>query len=318
MKTPPLFSIIIPVRQVNGYVRETLKYLENQSFKSFEVLIITDKISKNPNPAYKRNLGAKMAKGQYLAFLDDDSYPSSNWLRNALSHLRSDISIAAVCGPCLTPPNDNPSQVASGLIWSSWLGSGGAGTYRNSISPPRFVDDFPTVNLIVKKDIFEKVKGFKIKYWPGEDTLFCLDIVNLHQKILYNPQIIVYHHRRSVLLPHLKQISRYALHRGLFARIFPKNSFKIGYLIPSIFVVYLISLPFTHYPLPLVIYLLLLTITFIIFLFKNSFIPSLLAIISIPPTHLIYGVLFIIGYLKKNLKFSAHSVNSSTGEYHGG
>jgi glycosyltransferase involved in cell wall biosynthesis len=311
MKTP-LFSIIIPVRSETDYLKETLLELKKQSFKSFEVLVITDKISGPVSPAIKRNLGAKKAKGQYLAFLDDDSYPSKDWLKHARKLFSQDI--AALCGPCLTPPADNIFQKASGLVWSSYLGSGGAGTYRNSIKSKRFVDDFPSVNLIVKKTDFDKVKGFDTHHWPGEDTILCSNLVyKLHQKILYHPKIIVFHHRRNVIIPHLQQITRYALHRGNFARIYPKTSFRLGYLLPSIFSLYLISLIFFHplyYLFPLFLYIFLLLLTFTTYLLNYSSIYlSALATITIPATHLYYGILFIIGFFSKKLDFIPHQSN---------
>lgn len=57
-----LFSIIIPVREENDYLNETKQKLSKQTYKNFELLVITDKISKSPNPCIKRNLGAKLAK----------------------------------------------------------------------------------------------------------------------------------------------------------------------------------------------------------------------------------------------------------------
>jgi glycosyltransferase involved in cell wall biosynthesis len=318
--TPKIkFSIIIPIRIENDYLKETLQKLKLQSFKNFEVLVITDKISKKSSPAYKRNLGAKMAKGQFLAFIDDDSYPHRHWLKNASKILQKYKNLAAVCGPCLTPPKDNIYQKASGLVWSSLLGSGGAGTYRNQISSARFVDDFPSVNLIVNKEDFVKVKGFDTHHWPGEDTLLCLNLIKkLNKKILYHPSIKVYHHRREVIKKHLQQITRYALHRGLFARIYPQNSRKIGYFLPSLFFVYLITLPITKIFWPLYLYLILLFANLLNYLFTYPFYLSLLATITIPITHIYYGVLFIKGYFSKNLDFNPHHVNKKTGKYIGG
>lgn len=313
------FSIIIPIRVENDYLRETLSHLKKQTFKNFEVLVITDKISKNPNPAFKRNLGAKLSKGNYLAFLDDDSYPHRNWLKNAFKIINKYKNITAVCGPCLTPPKDNIYQQASGLVWGSFLGSGGAGTYRNKIAKARFVDDFPSVNLIVNKEDFFKVKGFDTHHWPGEDTILCLNLTKkLNKKILYHPSIKVYHHRREVIKKHLQQITRYALHRGLFARIYPENSRKIGYFLPSIFFLYIITLPLSKFYYPLYLYLILLFINLLINLFTNSLICSLLAMITIPATHLYYGFLFIKGFFSKNLDFQSHQVNKKTGKYIGG
>ena len=300
MNQKPLFSIIIPVKKITLYLRQTQKELKKQTFKNFELLIITDKISQTPNPAIKRNLGAKMAKGRYLSFLDDDSYPSTNWLANVQKTFVKNPNIAALCGPCLTPPGDNIFQQASGLVWASWLGSGGAGTYRNSIQPARFVDDYPTVNLIVKKADFNKIGGFQTRHWPGEDTVLCLDLVKkIKKKILYHPSIVVYHHRRAVLLPHLRQIGRYAKMRGLFVKKYPATSARPGYFMPSLCLLYaLSSIPLKLPLFPFFIYaFLLLTSLFKFLLAKNKILVSLLATLTIPVTHIYYGFLFILGLL---------------------
>ena len=320
----PIFSIIIPVRQSNPYLKETLLKLKKQSFKKFEILVITDKVSGSANPSEKRNLGVKMAKGQYLVFFDDDSFPKTNYFKNAFKLITKNPDFAAFCGPCLTPSKDNLYQKASGLVWSSLLGSGGAGVYRNSIQSARFVEDYPSVNLIVKKTDFDLAGGFDTSFWPGEDTVLCLNLVKkFHKKIYYHPSLIVYHHRRSVIIPHLQQITRYAVQRGFFAKKFPETSRKIGYFIPSIFTLYIFLIIFFStnflFKLPLYLYLSILFFTFLKFLFqKNKFKTSLLAAISIPLTHFYYGILFIYGLSKKEVKFKPHALDQKTGKYIGG
>jgi len=323
----PLFSVIIPVRQSNFYLKETLLKLKQQTFKSFEVLIITDKISGSANPSEKRNLGAKKAKGQYLVFFDDDSYPSKNFLKNASKIIKNHPIFGGICGPCLTPPKDNIFQKASGLVWSSWLGSGGAGIYRNSIQPNRFVNDYPSVNLIIKKKDFLNVGKFNTSYWPGEDTVLCLNLTKkLNKKIYYHPSLVVYHHRRSVIIPHLQQITRYAVQRGFFVKKFPQTSFKLGYFIPSLFFIYLLVFLLNKFyfhqfllDIPLYLYLSILIFTFIQFILnKNRLITSLLAAITIPITHIYYGILFLHGLSKKEVKFKPHAFDQKTGKYIGG
>ena len=320
MSSQPFFSVIIPIRITNSYLRQTIKHLKKQSIKNFELLIITDKISKSANPAIKRNLGAQKARGKYLVFLDDDSFPGPNYLEKLFLLVKKHPDYAGFCGPCLTPYRDNAYQKASGLILSSYLGSGGGGLYRNLPQKSRFVDDYPSVNLIIKKTDFQKVNGFKTDYWPGEDTILCLDLVyKLNKKILYHPDLLVYHHRRSVFIPFLKQISRYALHRGFFVKKFPKNSLKLGYFIPSVFTLYLLTIPIHHFLAPLFIYLFSTVLTFFVFLYQqNSCLSSLLAVFTIPFVHLTYGIYFIYGIFLKKIDFSPHKVNIKTGDYIGG
>lgn len=319
----PLFSVIIPVRQSNNYLKETLLKLKSQSFKSFEVLVITDKISGSANPSEKRNLGAQKSKGQYLVFFDDDSYPNKNYFKNAFKIIKKNPDFSGICGPCLTPPKDNIFQKASGLVWSSWLGSGGAGIYRNSIQSTRFVDDYPSVNLIIKKEDFLKVGKFNPSYWPGEDTVLCLNLTKKsNKKIYYHPSLTVYHHRRSVIIPHLQQITRYAIQRGFFVKKFPQTSFKLGYFIPSLFSIYLFTLLFIDnllFKIPLYLYLSILIFTLIkFFLDKNKLVTAILATITIPITHVYYGILFLYGLSKKKVKFKPHAFDQKTGKYIGG
>jgi len=332
-------SVIIPVRTITPYVRETVGYLKKQSEKNFEIIIVTDKKeelvgtkvipSGEPTPAYKRNLGARMAKGEILAFLDDDSYPSSNWLENALKIFDEDEQIAAVCGPTLTPPADNIYQKASGWVWASWLGSGGAGVYRNRVMPKREVDDFPTVNLLVRRTYFEEVGGFDIKHWPGEDTKLCLDLTKkLGKKIIYDPKVLVYHHRRPVLLPHLKQINRYALRRGFFAKKFPETSFRLGYFLPTIGAYGLVfgtitslffwQIRFVYFLLSTFYFLLLILSGFEVLVKEKNIYLSLLVMISIFATHLTYGLLFPFGFFQKDLKTIPRKVDLKSKKYIGG
>lgn len=327
MTSKILFSIIIPVRKENDYLHETLLCLKKQTSKNFEVLIITDKVSGSANPSKKRNLGAQKAKGDYLVFFDDDSFPSKNYFKNAKKLVLKYPQYVSFCGPCLTPPKDDIFKQASGLVWSSWLGSGGAGVYRNSIKPSRFVEDYPSVNLIVKKSDFIKAGMFDNQYWPGEDTVLCLNLTQkLHLKIFYHPSLVVYHHRRSVIIPHLQQITRYAVQRGYFAKIFPQTSLKIGYLLPSFFVIYLLLLAINYLTInynllyfPIYLYLSILSITLINFILtKNKIISSLLATVTIPITHIYYGILFLYGLSKKEVKFKPHSIDPKTGKYIGG
>ncbi len=251
-KKPLISIIIVDYKKENPYRTECLEAIQEQTYKNYEIILVTDypialsssrKRGSIPSlikksfghyvgPAEKRDWGAKRAKGEILAFIDDDAYPDKDWLKNIVKDL-SDSTLAGVGGPGVTPPNASWTEEASGWMSASPLGAG-INTYRFFPGSRKFVDDYPSMNLAVRRSDFLAVGGYDSNYWPGEDTKLCLDIVTkLKKKIVYDPKVLVYHHRRPLWKSHLRQNGNFGLHRGFFARILPQTSFRPIYLGPS-------------------------------------------------------------------------------------
>ncbi len=299
------FSIIIPFQKPSEYLYECLDHIRKQSYTNYEVVLLPDKKEKFTDPkikviasgrigpAQKRDIGADKSTGDVLAFIDDDAYPDKDWLKNALKCFDK-IQIASVCGPGITPPDSSRQEQASGWFSASPLG-GGTYTYRFLPQKKRFVDDYPSMNLLVRKKDFSAVGGFDSHFWPGEDTKLCLDLVHtLGKKIIYDPKVLVYHHRRPVWIPHLSQNGNYGLHRGYFARVLPKTSFRPVYFFPSFLVFSLIILPFVVIP----AYSLLLIANAIWITAKSrNLFQGLISVPVVFLTHFWYGVRFIQGFL---------------------
>ncbi|MBF0442061.1 MAG: glycosyltransferase [Oligoflexales bacterium] len=244
------FSIIIPAKEISSYLLEAIPVTLALEYRDFEIIILPndppgknlpdvlrhEKISIVPtgrvSPAAKRDLGAEKARYGYLAFLDDDAYPKSDWLLKAQALFR-EKKVAALGGPAMTPPNAALFEKASGLFFETYVGGGGFDYRYKPGKGPFYVDDFPSVNLIVERQAFLKVGGFDSQYWPGEDTKFCLDFVKAGFNILYSPELVVWHHRRSNIFAHLSQVGGYGRHRGHFARKFPETSARFIYFMPS-------------------------------------------------------------------------------------
>ncbi len=339
-RIPILFSIIMPVRKINDYVKESINYIKKLKYQNFEVIIITDEpeeynfederfriISAGPlGPGEKRNLGAKASFGDILAFLDDDAFPSFDWLDSARSAFTR-ASIYAVGGPALTPPKVSMEEKIAGRVLESWLCSGPTG-YRYFPDRKRIVKDYPSVNLFVKREAFFAVGGFPIDFWPGEDTKLCLDLFEKYKGgIWYEPNLIVFHHRRQVFVPFLKQISRYGRHRGQFARIYPETSRLPGYFVPSAFVSGLIFGPLVIMlikPLSIVYFGFISLYLFVLLLeslrviaLENNLYSGILFIVGAFETHLTYGISFIYGFLKRPA-LRLRSVDPNSGKYIGG
>jgi len=330
------FSIVIPAKLYNSFLYKTLKKLENQIYKNYEVFVvldfeeeIKDKFPENyffifseiKSPGEKRNIGIDKATGDYIAFLDDDAYPADDWLMIASKEFENNSYEIGICGPSITPEESTFLEKVSGHIYESVLVSGPT-LYRHLPDKRRRVNDYPSVNLIISKTILQELGGFDINYWPGEDTKLCLDILNKFGKdILYIPQLKVFHFRREVFHPHLNQLSRYAFHRGYFARVLPKTSFKLSYMVPSIFLVYLISLPVFLVSqnfiilIPLTVYLILVSFEMYKIYYKTGSIAhTLLFGVGVGFSHIFYGFNFLKG-LVKNPKIKLRDIDIVSEKY---
>ncbi|MDD5292535.1 MAG: glycosyl transferase, partial [Candidatus Omnitrophica bacterium] len=216
----------------------------------------------------------------------------------------NDDSIACVCGPAITPKDEPLLNKASGLVFESFIVSGPA-RFRYLPLKKRFTDDFPSCNFLIRKGVFQKIGGFKTKFWPGEDTILCMEVVyNLRKKIIYDPLALAYHHRRQLFTKHLNQVANYAKHRGYFLKHYPKNSFKLGYFIPSLIVFSLLfSLPLAMFINSNFFYIWLAYFSLVLLFSLNKDLRLLFYVfIGTVLTHFTYGINFIRGILAKKLK----------------
>jgi cellulose synthase/poly-beta-1,6-N-acetylglucosamine synthase-like glycosyltransferase len=311
-------DIIIPVKEINPYIYESIPEILRLEYNNYGIIIFPDSFNGESfphtriiptgsiGPAEKRDLAIKYSTADILAFLDDDAYPRKDWLKNAVIHFHNP-DIAAVGGPAVTPPGNSFWQRVSGAVFLSRFGGGNPERYW-PVGNVREIDDWPSVNLLIRRDILEKVGGFNSVYWPGEDTKLCLDIIKTGKKIIYDPKVLVYHHRREGLIRHLMQVGRYGLHRGFFAKRFPETSKKIKYFLPSLFVIFLIlgtllffldSPVFSNlYYTGIGIYILTLFFaSYQILKREGSLKISLVSLMYIYLTHIWYGIRFLQGYL---------------------
>ncbi len=250
----PLVSVVIACPKTSWMLDECLDALRGQSYANWEAIVLPDAAeggrtadagrvrflpTGKVRPAEKRNLGIRAAKGEIVAFIDDDAYPEAHWLEYAVKYF-GDPGIGAVGGPGVTPPGDVRLARLGGRVYESRLVSG-TYSYRYRAGGVRMdVDDYPSCNLLVRKDVLDRIGGYRTDFWPGEDTLLCKDIVDRSWKrIVYDPWVIVYHHRRPLFRPHLRQLGRYGFHRGYFCKRFPSNSRRLSYFIPTLFDAYL-------------------------------------------------------------------------------
>jgi len=212
----PTVSVIIAAKDIDDNLRQCINECAGLDYPDFEILVLLDceTTARFPKtkvivtgpvpPSHKRNIGAEHATGELLAFIDADAYPSRNWLQEAAKNFERK-QVSAVGGPAVTPSSDTLWQKASGFVYSSFL-VGGPYKHRYTPVEKKEINDCQTCNLIIRKQVFQELGGFEADFWPGEDTELGLKL----RKVVYDPAVLVYHHRRSLFVPHLKQIWGYA------------------------------------------------------------------------------------------------------------
>jgi cellulose synthase/poly-beta-1,6-N-acetylglucosamine synthase-like glycosyltransferase len=316
MSENPLISIIIPCKDVDNYARECITHCKLLNYDSYEIILLPDDseelfegvkvIATGPvSPGVKRNMGVENSRGEFCAFIDSDAYPRSDWLTNAAKYLENP-EVAGVGGPGLTPETDGLMQEAGGYVLSSFMVGSLSNRYKTKCSFES--DDIHSCNFVARKAVVEEVGGWNEKYWPGEDTLMCLAIKKSGKKLVESSDLVVYHHRRSLFKPHLKQVSRFGEHRGFFAKKFPENSVKLTYFFPSLLVLSFLAGILLSLVFPLFGYIVVLGAAVYV---ASSLVSATVQVKSVKlvflvwlgiiTTHIVYGSFFLSGLVKRDL-----------------
>lgn len=156
----PFISIVIPTLNRYEYLKDVLKDLENQTYKNFEVIIVdqTDDFKKEFYEGWNldlkfwfqeekalwkaRNEAIQTAKGDYILLYDDDSLVEKDWIYEHLKGL-----------------DFYKADLSSGVSISTV----GAEVPKH-YSYFRFSDQLDTGNVLLKKDVFDKIGFFDLQF----------------------------------------------------------------------------------------------------------------------------------------------------------
>lgn len=212
----PKVSIIIPVYNQIDYTYACLaSILENTHDISYEIIIADDVstdatkelskfaeniiISRNEvNLGFLKNCNnaAKLAKGQYIMFLNNDTKVCRNWLYWLVELMDRDVQ-AGMAGSKLLYP-DGKLQEAGGIIWSD----GSGWNYGRNDDPDkcqynyvRETDYISGAAIIIRHELWKKIGGFDERFAPAycEDSDFAFEVRKAGYKVLYQPKSEVIH-----------------------------------------------------------------------------------------------------------------------------
>ncbi len=258
-------SIIVPCIKNSQLLNNSiLEYLKVHNLKKIFIVIeeIDEKnkinhdkieyilVNKSSNMSYKRNLAAKKAETDYLAFYDSDSYPKNpNILELAMKAFNNDKNIYAVGGPDISPEGQNFYKRITSKLNKSFFVSGFR-NYRKNIHESFYVKELCSANLIVKKKIYFEMNGMDENIYSAEDTDFCNRILNKGKSLYYIKELVAYHVDREIKLYFIQRYIRGILTAETTLNFFKKKikkehisegEFRYEYLLTPLLAIYIIA-----------------------------------------------------------------------------
>ncbi|MBD8657077.1 glycosyltransferase [Oxalobacteraceae sp. CFBP 13730] len=213
----PLVSVVIPIY---GKIDYTLRCLASIAAHppaaAFEVIVVDDcspddsvavlngvpgiRLVRNEvNQGFIRscNHGARLALGEYVYFLNNDTEVLAGWMDELLRTFAT-IPGTGLAGSKLLYP-DGRLQEAGGIIWqdaSAW----NFGRFQDPALPvynyARDVDYISGASIMLTKALFDDLGGFDELYLPAycEDADLALKIRARGYRVIYQPLSAVIHH----------------------------------------------------------------------------------------------------------------------------
>ena len=220
--TKNFISVIIPTYNRSALLAESLKSLIKQNFPSeqYEILVVDNNSTDNTREVTEsfasnspvsvrynfekeqglsiaRNTGIRNAKGEIIAFVDDDIHADENWL-SAIAKAYEDPSVGCAGGP-IRPIwlGQKPSWLDK--MWEPYLtinefeAARVAGEYRWPETPWG-------ANISFRKNVFDRVGMFPenlgrvgVSLLSNEEVNICKKIAAAGIKIAYAPEAVIHH-----------------------------------------------------------------------------------------------------------------------------
>jgi len=196
-------SVIVPARNASASLPRALAALESQTTAPAEVIVVDDGsrddtaaiAERSPvvsvvvrgdwgeGPGIARNAGVRRSSGELLAFTDADCRPDPEWLRHGVAALEHADLIQGAVRP-------DPGEPL--------------GPFDRTVSVGRPSGLFESANLLVRRDLFDRIGGFppglrrrgdrEGSETPlGEDVVFGWSARRAGARVEFSERAVVYH-----------------------------------------------------------------------------------------------------------------------------
>lgn len=212
----PSVSVVIPCYNAERTILRTLKALDAQTVKGFEVILADDgskdgtvKAAKSfkpknfklvviaenhAGPAAQRNRGAEKARGEILLFTDSDCVPDKGWVEEMVKPF-SDENIVGVSGTYRTLNSDKLIARFEGCEIAK---------RHEKFAKQKYIDFIGSFSAGYRKDIFKKFGGFSsdFKRADAEDPELSFKIAKAGYRMVFSSKAVVAH-------PHVATIKKF-------------------------------------------------------------------------------------------------------------
>lgn len=223
----PRLSIVVPTFRRPDLLARCLDALLNQTLDSYEVIVADDAaldstreqverlkarvpvryvaVTGNHGPAAARNAGWRAARGEVVAFTDDDTIPDPGWAAAGLGAFDRDPTLAAAAGRTEVPLPPRPTDYErneSGLATA----------------------EFITANCFVRRSVLEEIGGFDERFriaWR-EDSDLHFELLGRGLKIVKVPEAVVVHPVRPAPWGISLRMQRKVRYEALLAKKHPQ------------------------------------------------------------------------------------------------
>jgi hypothetical protein len=202
----PTVSVIIPTytKARWDWLHECVASVQAQSLPALEIIIVVDHnpellgeitsefpdVIAVPNIGGRgvsgaRNSGVKASRGEVVAFLDDDSIASPDWLATLLRHIMTPGVVGVGCYSDGLWEDRCPSWFPGEFSWTIGV------SYSGLPKAPTAVRNVWTSAMLVKRSAFEIVDGFREDFGKignkslPEDTDLCLRIAAVENNAVW-------------------------------------------------------------------------------------------------------------------------------------
>ncbi len=250
-----LYSIIVPVYNRPGEVKELLDSLSAQTVKPFELLIIEDGSKErcdhlldhyrsfftinyyykpNSGRSDTRNYGMERAGGDYLLFFDSDVILPPFYFEKLEEAMKANYC-DCFGGPDAADASFSAMQKAvSHSMTSFWTTGGirGGKAVMEKFCPRTF-------NMGLSKEVYDKVGGFEDMM--GEDIDLSIRIREAGFTTRLIREVYVYHKRRVNMSRFFKQVNNFGQAR-IWLHIKHPGSLKVVHTLPALMLIFAIML----------------------------------------------------------------------------